>query len=138
MRRFRRSAWRIDERGGRRSAPAPFMMWKLVSSGVRIEVLFGLSDLTLRLPFHLLGLPLQLLARVAGQVASGVADLAADLLRRALDLVLEPIPFEIVCHGFESSLNWEGRSGNPRQGKRCARCRTPPGARLTASCTDGS
>src|SRR3954466_8588756 len=78
-------------------------------SAVPIDVSLGLPDFPLGLSFHFLGLPLELLARVAGEAANRIPDLATDFLRRALGLVLEAVRAEIVCHGSVLS-EWEGRS----------------------------
>src|SRR5688500_1945133 len=76
-------------------------------SGVAVDVFLSLADLPLRLPFHLFGLALDLLAGVVGQIANRVADLATGFLRRTLGLVLEPIRAEIVCHDCKSSWRWK-------------------------------
>src|SRR4051812_48945519 len=74
-------------------------------SAVAIDVVLGLADLPLGFSFHLLRLPLQLLARVTGQSAGRVAQLTTDFLRRTLGLVLEAIRAEIVCHGSTSGIS---------------------------------
>src|SRR3569832_2204481 len=88
-------------------APAPSAISCRAEWRLAVGVRFGLADLPLRLPFHLLRLALDLLAGVAGQAADRVADLSADLLRRTLALVLEAVRAEIVCHDFESSWRWK-------------------------------
>ena len=57
-----------------------------------------LTDLPLSFTLQVLGLPLQLLAVVAGQPADRVANPALDLLRRALDLLLGAFIPEFVSH----------------------------------------
>src|SRR5215217_6808795 len=67
-------------------------------SAVAVDVFLGLADFALGLAFHLLGFALELFARVTGQAANGVAELATDFLSPTLGLVLQAIRAEIVCH----------------------------------------
>src|SRR3954447_19965666 len=93
-------------KGARTDWPAPpSIKHERSAVAIAIDVVLGLADLPLGFSFHLLRLPLQLLARVTGQSAGRVAQLPTDFLRRTLGLVLEAIPAEIVCHGSTSGIS---------------------------------
>jgi hypothetical protein len=83
-------------------AGVPFSMIDHRSSVIEqllaIEILLCLANLALGLALEILRLALELLARIAGQSADRVPELALGLLAEALGLVLEAIGVEIVCH----------------------------------------